>query len=132
MGEKKNMDQTVKSGSNKFGDAIRSFGRFVKKNWRIGFELRKIIMSIPVVVIMLGLADQCRKRLPEMVGIELLENGDFQQMIARESAISITMGITVGCLVLMFFSRKTIYPWIISLMSLLLPLLLIVTNTFPA
>jgi hypothetical protein len=42
------------------------------------------------------------------------------------------MVITVGCLVMMFFSRKTIYPWIISLMSLLLPLLLIVTNTFPA
>ena len=127
MNEKNIMEQTAEPASKK-----RSFGSFFKKNWRIAFELRKIIMAIPVVVMMLVLADQCRKRLPEMVGIELLQNGDFQKMIARESAISITMGITVACLVLMFFSRKTIYPWLISLMSLLLPLLLIVTNTFPA
>ena len=104
----------------------------MKKNWRLGFELRKVILSIPVVVLMIGLADQCRKRLPEMVGINLLENGGFEQMMARETAISITMAITVACLVVMFFSRKTVYPWLISLMSLLLPLLLIVTNTFPA
>ena len=62
----------------------------------------------------------------------VLENGGFEQMMARETAISITMAITVACLVFMFFSRKTVYPWLISLMSLLLPLLLIVTNTFPA
>ena len=132
MGEKKSFGQAVKSGFQKFGEAMCSFGRFLKKNWRLGFELRKVIMAVPVVVIMVGLADQCRKRLPEMVGINLLQNGDFEKMIARESAISITMAITVGCLVLMFFSRKTVYPWLISLMSLLLPLLLIVTNTFPA
>lgn len=132
MGEKKSFGQAVKSGFAKFGDAVCSFGRFLKKNWRLGFELRKVILSIPVVVLMLGLADQCRKRLPEMVGINLLENGGFEQMMARETAISITMAITVACLVFMFFSRKTVYPWLISLMSLLLPLLLIVTNTFPA
>lgn len=132
MDEKKSFGQKVKSGFQKFGEALCSFGRYLKKNWRWGFELRKIIMAIPVVVMMIGLADQCRRRLPEMVGLKLLEDGTFEHMMARESAISITMAITIGCLVLMFFSRKTVYPWLISLMSLLLPLLLIVTNTFPA
>ena len=47
------------------------------------------------------------------------------------TAIAYTSAITIGCLVLMLFSRKTIYPWLISLFSLLLPVLLIITNTFP-
>ena len=132
MGENMKFEQAPKSGSGKFGDALHSIGRFFKRNWRWAFELRKIIMAIPVVVLMLTLADQCRKRLPETVGLKLLEDRSFEQMMSREGAISLTMVITVGCLVMMFFSRKTIYPWLISLMSLLLPLLLIVINTFPA
>lgn len=127
MDENNKLEQ--KTGS---GGGISSFGRFLKKNWRWAFELRKIIMAIPVVVLMFALADQCRRRLPETVGLKLLADGTFEQMMSRDGAISLTMVITTGCLVLMFFSRKTVYPWIISLMSLLLPLLLIVTNTFPA
>ena len=40
--------------------------------------------------------------------------------------------MTALCLLMMFLSRKTIYPWIISIFSLVLPFLLIVTNIFPA
>jgi hypothetical protein len=33
---------------------------------------------------------------------------------------------------LMFFSRKVIFPWMISLFSLVLPLLILFMNTYPA
>lgn len=132
MSEKRNFLQWILYGLEKFGEGICNIGVLFKKNWRLSFELRKVVMAIPVVVAMVSLANECRQRLPEMVGINLLENGDFQQLIARETAITVTMAITAVCLVFMFLSRKTVYPWLISLMSLLLPILLIVTNTFPA
>ena len=132
MSEKRNILQWIEYGLEKFGEGICNIGAYFKKNWRLSFELRKVVMAIPVVIAMLSLANECRQRLPEMVGINLLANGDFEQLIARETAISATMAITVICLVFMFLSRKTVYPWLISLMSLLLPILLIVTNIFPA
>lgn len=116
----------------KFGEGICAIGAFFKKNWRMSLELRKVIMAAPVVLLMLTLAGKSRQMLPDMVGINLLENGEFAQMVAREAAISGCMAVTVIALVFMFLSRKTVYPWLISLLSLLLPLLLIVTNNFPA
>jgi hypothetical protein len=132
MSDKRSFLQYIEYGLEKFGEAICDFGDLLKKNKHWAFELRKVVMAIPVVVAMLSLADECRQRLPEMVGIHLLTNGDFERMIARETAISASIAITSICLVFMFLSRKTIYPWLISLMSLLLPILLIVTNIFPA
>ncbi len=132
MSKKRNVFGWIAFGLEKFGEGICAIGAFFKKNWRVSLELRKVVMAAPVVVLMLSLAAKCREQLPEMVGINLLENGDFAQLIAREAAISGCMAVTVICLVFMFLSRKTVYPWLISFLSLLLPLLLIVTNTFPA
>ena len=36
------------------------------------------------------------------------------------------------CLLMMLISRRTIYPWLISLFSLILPFALLITNIFPA
>ena len=132
MKEKRNILQWIEFGLEKFGEGICSIGSIFTKNWRWAMELRKVLMAAPVVVAMLALAGECRKRLPEMVGINLLASGDFERMVSRESAISATMAITILSLVLMFFSRKTVYLWLISLLSLLLPIILIVTNIFPA
>lgn len=132
MSEKRNILQWIAYGLEKFGEGICNIGGLFKKNWRLSFELRKVVMAVPVVVALIGITNECRKRLPEMVGINLMANGDFEQMIGRETAITATMAITIACLVFMFLSRKTVYPWLVSLMSLLLPILLIITNTFPA
>jgi hypothetical protein len=32
----------------------------------------------------------------------------------------------------MFVSRKTLYPWLISIFSLIIPVLLLITNMYPA
>ena len=35
-------------------------------------------------------------------------------------------------LVLMLFSRKALYPWAVSIFTLILPVLLLVSNLYPA
>ena len=132
MSEKRSIGQWIVFGLEKFGEGICNLGVFFKKNWRLSFELRKVALAAPVIMLMLWLENECAQRLPDMVGINLMANGDFQQLIARQTAIGYTSAITIACLVFMFLSRKTIYPWLISLFSLVLPVLLILTNTFPA
>lgn len=132
MAQKRNFLQWIEFGLEKFGEGICNIGLLFKNNWRLGFELRKVVLAIPVVMAMLAIANECRQRLPDMVGINIMSSGDFEQLISLETALGYTTGITVACLVLMFFSRKTIYPWLISILSLVLPILLIITNTFPA
>ena len=40
--------------------------------------------------------------------------------------------LTCFCLLLMFCSKKILYPWLISVFSLMLPIVLWLTNVFPA
>ena len=40
--------------------------------------------------------------------------------------------IFAACLLLMFLSRRVVYPWLVSIFSLALPLLIYITNVFPA
>jgi Na+-driven multidrug efflux pump len=47
-------------------------------------------------------------------------------------AVTFPLMITGACLVLTFLSRKSIYPWLISVFSLVIPVLLLVTNIYPA
>ena len=66
------------------------------------------------------------------VGIFLQNNGNFLRMIDRGTAVVFPLLVTLGCLVLMMFSRKAMYTWAISIFSLALPLLILLSNTFPA
>ena len=42
------------------------------------------------------------------------------------------LGLTAACLLLMFCSRKAMYPWAISIFTLALPVLLLVSNVYPS
>lgn len=132
MSKKRNFLQIVESGLEKFGQRICDIGIFFKKHWRWSFELRKVVMAAPVVILAVAIANECRNRLPETVGLTLQISGSFGRYIQRDTAIMVTTAITGICLLFMFVSRKTVYPWLISLMSLLLPVMLILINTFPA
>ena len=96
------------------------------------FRLRKIVMAVPVVYWALKLAYYNREHLPEQVGINLLSSGEFAQMISRDTAVMGPVGLTAACLLLMFCSRKALYPWAISIFTLVLPLLILFTNLYPA
>ena len=96
------------------------------------FRLRKFVMAAPVVYYALQLANYNRNNLPEQVGINLQSTGEFARMISRDMAVNGPLSLTLGCLLLMFCSRKAMYSWAISIFTLALPLLLLFTNLYPA
>ena len=96
------------------------------------FRLRKLVMAVPVAYWALKLASYNRENLPEQVGINLQSSGEFAQMISRDMAVMGPLGLTAACLLLMFCSRKAMYPWAISIFTLVLPILLLISNLYPA
>lgn len=104
--------------------------RVVSVIWKVVFALRKVVLALPVIYFALKFAAFNRENLPVLVGINLQSNGEFAQMIARDTAVNVPLMITFGCLGLMVLSRKTIYPWLISILTLVLPALLYLTNGY--
>lgn len=95
------------------------------------FRLRKFVMAAPVVYYALKLAAYNQEHLPEQVGINLQSTGEFAQYIDRGLAVTGPLALTIGCLILMFCSRKAMYSWAISIFTLALPLLLLLSNAYP-
>ena len=96
------------------------------------YRLRGVLFAIPVALGALFLANYNMANLPEQVGLNLLANGQYETMVTRDVAVFGPLAITAACLLLVFLSRRIIYPWLISIFSLALPLLIYFTNVFPA
>lgn len=96
------------------------------------YKLRGVIISIPVGVCAVALAIRNMRILPEVVGINLLANGEYQYVVNRSVAVMGPLAVTAVCLLFVFTTRKTLYPWLISVFSLALPLLIWITNVFPS
>lgn len=99
---------------------------------KVLYHLRKVVMAAPVVYYALKLAAYNGEHLPEEVGLNLQATGEFAEVISREIAVMGPLALTAACLVMMFFSRKAMYPWAVSIFTLALPLLLLVSNLYPA
>ena len=110
---------------------LQKTGRILKRTCIWIYRLRRIIMAIPVVWYAIKLAKYNLQNLPEQVGLNLQANGEFAQMVSRNSAVYGPLGVTAACLLLMFFSRRARYPWIISIFTLVLPFLILITNLYP-
>lgn len=124
--------ENLRSGMGKAGSVLQVIGNVFRviASWVV--RLRKIFMAAPVVIGAVYLAQYNYDHLPSQVGIDLLSSGEYAQMISRDTAVLAPLVVTGGCLLLMFCSRRTVYPWVISIFSLVLPLLILVTNIFPA
>ena len=96
------------------------------------YQLRKVLLAIPVIGAAIYLARVNWNALPEEVGFSLMANGQYAQMVSREVAVYGPMAVTAVCLVLMVCSRRALYPWLISLFTLALPVLILITNIFPS
>lgn len=94
------------------------------------WKLRRILMAIPVLWIAIKYAVENMNRLPESVGLDIQSSGEFARMISREQAVFWPLGITIFCLVLMFCAKKPMLPWVISIFSLVLPVLIWLTNFY--
>ena len=113
------------------GNIFRGVGKIISLLASWIYKFRAVILAIPVIAFSIGLALDNMKRLPEAVGINLQANGEYAMMITRELAVMGPLAVTAVCLLLMFCSRRVLYPWLISLFSLVLPFLLYITNIFP-
>ena len=113
-------------------NVLRKIGSVLKSIAKWIYRLRGFFMAIPVVLAALYLATKNMARLPDEVCINLLANGQYEYLISRGLAVMGPLVITGVCLVMMFLSRRTVFPWLISIFSLVLPWLIYITNVFPA
>ncbi len=100
------------------------------------FRLRSVFLAIPVVFMAIVYAVENAKLLPAKIAFyvplsqqELLTSKMVE--FSRDTAVYFPLAVTGTCLILMFCSRRTIYPWLISIFSLVLPLFFRFISTFP-
>ena len=117
---------------NSFAAGYNKFKQIMGKIIMTLYHLRKVVMAVPVAYVALRMAAYNMSHLPEQVGIQLLATGEFARTISRQLAVAGPLGLTLACLLLMFCSRKAMYSWSISVFTLALPLLLLLSNTYPA
>jgi hypothetical protein len=117
-------------------EKAREGWRKTKHTWKIVkpwvWQFRKVLLAIPVLYLAFYLARLNWNVLPEMVGLNLQTNGEYAEYISRETAVYAPLGLTGGCLAMMFLTKKTLYPWMICMISMLLPLLILLINIFPS
>lgn len=122
--------EKLKAFWGKVGPVVKKIEDFCGVIYRFCFRMRKIVMAAPVVYYALRFARENAQRLPESVGLNMQSSGEFAVMVTREYAIYGPLGVTAFCLMLMFFSRKAVFPWVISIFSLVLPWLIYLTNYY--
>ena len=96
------------------------------------YRLRGLILAAPVAYAAIWLANYNMNHLPEPVGLNLQTTGEFATTVSLEMAVYGPLGLTLACLALMLCSRKVMYPWAISIFTLALPVLLLISNIYPA
>ena len=124
--------EKLQPGLDSAGSVLGGIGHGIKLVITYLFRMQKLLLSAPVLFAAVYLAQYNMNNLPEQVGLDLQTTGEYAIMISRNTAVMGPLVLTVLCLVLMFCSRRTMYPWIISLFSLVLPVLLLLTNMYPA
>ena len=103
----------------------------LKSVWKWAYRLRSIVLAIPVAVCAVFLAIYNQATLPSLVGLNIQANGVYAQMVDKSIAVFGPLALTAVCLLLTFCSKRVLYPWLISLFSLVLPILILITNIFP-
>lgn len=116
----------------KCAQVLRKIGKVIKTIWSYVYKLRGLLLAIPVIFGAVVLACLNWSLLPDSVGINLLSNGEFSMMVGRGTAVLVPLGITGFSIILTLGSRKTLYPWLISLFTLAIPVLIYVTNVYPS
>ncbi len=100
--------------------------------WDFVKRMKKVVLAAPIAFLAVVIAIYNLASLPALVGIFLLESGDYAFQMLRELVVLSCMALTALCLLLMFISKRTMTPWLVSLFSLALPLVILLTNVFPA
>ena len=122
---------SLKSAANTTGSVYQKIKNVIGVIVMVLYRLRAVFLAIPVVYGALRLAAYNMQNLPEEVGIGLQSSGEFAYMISKELAVLGPLVLTGCCLVMMVCSRKAIYPWAVSIFTLVMPVLLLISNIYP-
>lgn len=114
------------------GYVLSKTGDILLQIWNTILKFRKIFLAIPVIWAAVQLAFQNLDRLPETVGLNPQIDGTFAIQITRELAAWGPVMITIGCLFLMLCSKRILTPWMVSVLTLLIPIFIWVINIFPS
>ncbi len=111
----------------------------LKKIWyvlsltgKLAYKTRSVLLAIPVAVCAVALAIRNARLLPQVVWLNVQLNGGAPIMVTRGIAVMFPLALTALCLLLMFCSKRTLYPWLISVLSLVLPLVIWMLDVFAA
>lgn len=118
-------NDTAKKKENQVWKVFKTISFWI---WR----LRGIWISIPVLLVAIQQALVNNSRLPDEVGILLKSSGEYFWTVSRSTAVMAPILVTIGCLVLTCLSKRTLFPWLISVFTLILPMLIWLTNIYPA
>ena len=100
------------------------------------FKFRSLFMAIPVVCAAIILAVRNSAQLPEKISVYFPSTSADKVVIKlteldRGTAVTIPFLITLACVALMCCSRRTVYPWLISIFSLILPVFFLFMGMYP-
>jgi len=87
------------------------------------YNLRSVGLAIPVAAIAVILALSSMATLPDVMLI-----GTFE--LSKGIAVIGPLALTAACLLMTFCSKQVIYPWLISIFSLVLPVFLQIAAPF--
>ncbi len=126
----------IKEKCRPYYEKVQGWYGVAKKYWLLAWpwiwRLRKVLFALPVVWLSWYFARLNWNVLPDPVGLSLQITGEYASYISKTAAVYGPLGVTTGCLAMMFLSKRTVYPWMICMFSLLLPALILITNIFPA
>ena len=131
----KEIKSTEKKAPTNHGGAAKAdqkAGPVLKKIWDIVWTCRGVIISLPVLWIAIVQAFKNASRLPETVGLNIQATGEFALTVGRPTAVVVPLLITIACIVMTCLTKRNLFPWLISIFSLVLPILIWVINIYPA
>ena len=102
----------------------------LREIWKWVYRLRSVVLAIPVAIAAAVLAIHNTAKLPDLVGFNLQASGEYAQLVGKGIAVFGPVAVTAVCLLMVFCSRKVLYPWLISVFSLVLPIVIYLTNVF--
>lgn len=110
----------------------KSGGSVLKKIWHYVWMCRGVIISLPVLAVAIWQAFLNASRLPETVGLNIQATGEYAMTVSRPTAVVVPLLITMACILMTCLTKRNLFPWLISVFSLVLPVLIWVINIYPA
>lgn len=129
--------QKAGAGLSSFWDKTQPFRNGVVKVCKWAYKLRNILLTVPVAALAVIFAVVNMAQLPDAVMISwpMIRDGILviqDILVSKLLAVFAPLAVTAFCLLMVIASKRMVYPWLISLFSLALPLFFYFCTVFPA